>query len=127
MSNFADTAYAFMLGADIMYDGCCSMDRDPALQDLWKERNPPKPLRLEEILPSNGSAAQVSNGDAGHVAAATNGSIAASGESACKALGLTDAHRVWDISENAQVCSLLCRDAHRQSTASIGFCAMPEA
>lgn len=70
-----------------------------------EERTPPRPLHLEEILASNGSAAQLSNGDVQHAAASSNGGAAATGESACKALGLTDAHRVWDISENTQVCA----------------------
>ncbi len=74
-------------------------------QDLWKNREPPSPLKLDEILAQNatgGGDSAASNGNAATVAH-SNGSAHAAGDSACKALGLMDAHKVWNLRENAQV------------------------
>ena len=64
------------------------------LKDLWETREKPNPLQLEEILAGEGLALANGNGDA-HAPPA--------GESACKALGITGAHRVWSLAESAKV------------------------
>ena len=63
-------------------------------KDLWETREKPKPLQLEEILASEGLALANGNGGAYTPPA---------GESACKALGITGAHRVWSLAESAKV------------------------
>ncbi|KAK9916527.1 hypothetical protein WJX75_003754 [Coccomyxa subellipsoidea] len=75
------------------------------MEDLWKNRDPPTPLRLDSILGQSSSAASDTHGAAsnGTAAAHSNGGLQAAGDSACKALGLTDSHRVWNLRENAQV------------------------
>lgn len=60
------------------------------MEDLWHSRRPPEPLDLDALLPPQ------PNGDSGSAAPAAKGS-------ACKALGLTDAHEVWDVGQNARV------------------------
>ena len=73
----------------MLNNACC-----PA-QELWKSRKPPTPLRLEDLVPEAGGAAngRASDGSAGGGAEA----------SACEALGMTDAHRLWSVAENARV------------------------
>ena len=77
-----------MLQADVATVPC------PA-QELWKSRKPPTPLRLEELVPGAGATANgwASDGGGGGGAEA----------SACEALGMTDAHRLWSVAENARV------------------------
>ncbi|CAL8466635.1 g6171 [Coccomyxa elongata] len=75
------------------------------MEDLWENRDPPSPLKLDEILAPSATGvgdSAASNGNAATIAR-SNGSAHAAGDSACKALGLTDAHRVWNLRENAQV------------------------
>lgn len=60
------------------------------MEDLWHSRQPPEPLDLDALLGSNGDAAPAA-------------SAAAAGGSACKALGLTDTHAVWDVPQNARL------------------------
>ncbi|PRW61037.1 SUMO-activating enzyme subunit 2 [Chlorella sorokiniana] len=60
------------------------------MEDLWHSRRPPEPLNLDALL------ALEANGGSGSAAPAAKGS-------ACKALGLTDAHAVWDVQQNARV------------------------
>ena len=68
---------------------------DTRMQDLWETREKPKPLHLAEIVGDEQPALQ--NGSLGgeHAPAA--------GESACKALGIAGAHRVWSPAESAKV------------------------
>lgn len=76
-------------------------------QDLWKNRDPPSPLKLDDILAESATGVDdsaASNGNAATVAY-SNGSAHVAGDSACKALGVTDAHRVWSLRENTQVCA----------------------
>ena len=83
----------------------------PALhaQDLWAKRERPTPLDLDALLAlENGHSrcAAVSGGvvaNGGDGAHSNGGAAEELGASACKALGLTDAHRVWSTRENAQV------------------------
>jgi hypothetical protein len=64
------------------------------MEVLWRSRRPPQPMDLDALLaPAQQQAA--SGGADGAVAAAA----AAGG--ACKALGLADAHAVWDVQQNA--------------------------
>jgi len=65
----------------------------PGAQELWKNRKPPTPLRLAELVPGADAAA---GGAVGGVGAGRDAS-------ACEALGLTDAHRLWSVEENARV------------------------
>lgn len=58
------------------------------MSDLWRSRRPPEPLDLDALLGAS-------------PAAASNGTAAASSGSACKALGLADAHAVWSAQQNA--------------------------
>lgn len=60
------------------------------MEDLWHSRRPPEPLDLDSLLAAD------ANGGSGSAAPAAEGS-------ACKALGLTDAHAVWDVQQNARV------------------------
>lgn len=81
-------------------------------QDLWKNRDPPSPLKLDEILAQNATGvcdSAASNGNAATIVH-SNGSAHAAGDSACKALGFTDAHRAWNLRENAQVCDPMTCD-----------------
>ncbi len=64
------------------------------LKDLWETREKPRPLQLKQILAGEGLA--LTNGKGGvHALPA--------GESACKALGITGAHRVFSLAESAKV------------------------
>ena len=65
------------------------------VKELWETREKPKPLQLAQCLGDGGSAEQNGAFDGAHQAAA--------GESACKALGITGAHRVWSLAECATV------------------------
>lgn len=75
-----------------------------ASQDLWKNRDPPKPLDLDSILAEMSSVSAETNGSLLNGAAHSNGTSQVLGDSACKALGLKDAHRVWTLKESTQVC-----------------------
>ncbi|KAL4446285.1 hypothetical protein ABPG77_003092 [Micractinium sp. CCAP 211/92] len=59
------------------------------MDDLWRSRPAPQPLDLDSLLPQ--AQGQQANGGAG----------AGAGGSACKALGLADAHAVWTVAQNA--------------------------
>ncbi len=65
------------------------------VKELWEAREKPKPLQLARCLGDGGSADQ--NG------ALQGAHQAATGESACKALGITGAHRIWSLAECAKV------------------------
>ena len=72
------------------------------VKDLWEAREKPKPLQLAQCLGNDRSADQNGEADAAHQAA--------TGESACKALDITGAHRIWSLAECAKVD--LQRQAH---------------
>ena len=65
------------------------------VKELWEAREKPKPLQLARCLGDGGSADQNGAPDGAHQAA--------TGESACKALGITGAHRIWSLAECAKV------------------------
>ena len=65
------------------------------MKELWEAREKPKPLQLARCLGDGRSADQNGAFDGAH--------RAATGESACKALGITGAHRVWSLAECATV------------------------
>lgn len=65
------------------------------MKELWEAREKPKPLQLARCLGDGGSADQ--NG------ALQGAHQAATGESACKALGITGAYRIWSLAECAKV------------------------
>ncbi|KAK9841863.1 hypothetical protein WJX81_007903 [Elliptochloris bilobata] len=74
---------------------CADIESVLKMDKLWKNRKPPMPLRLGELLPEAGSAAS---------GRASGGGADGGGEaSACEALGMTDAHRLWSVEDNAQV------------------------
>lgn len=60
------------------------------MEDLWHSRRPPEALNLDALLPHE------ANGSSGSAEPPAKGS-------ACKSLGLTDAHAVWDVRQNACV------------------------
>ena len=60
------------------------------MEDLWHSRRPPEALDLDALL------LHEANGSSGSAEPPTKGS-------ACKALGLSDAHIVWDVRQNARV------------------------
>ena len=64
------------------------------MEVLWRSRRPPQPMGLDALLAP--AQQQATNGDADGAAAA-----AAATGGACKALGLADAHAVWDVQQNA--------------------------
>ena len=70
-------------------------------QELWTKREKPVALDLDAVMADggNGTAAEAN----GTAAAHSNGAAGELGVSACKALGLTDQHRVWSVRESAQV------------------------
>ena len=65
------------------------------MKELWEAREKPKPLQLAQCLGDGGSADQNGGLDGAHQAA--------TGVSACKALGITGAHRIWSLAECAKV------------------------
>ena len=67
-------------------------------QGLWKTRKPPTPLQLASILPS-----APSTNDRLPVAQTSGDCSTQLPQSACRVLGLKDAHCVWDIAQNAAV------------------------
>ena len=76
------------------------------VKELWEAREKPKPLQLARCLGVDGSADQNGALDGAHQAA--------TGESACKALGITGAHRIWSLAECAKV-DLQCQTYARQN------------
>ena len=64
-------------------------------QELWTKREKPVALDLDAVMADggNGTAAEAN----GTAAAHSNGAAGELGVSACKALGLTDQHRVWSV------------------------------
>lgn len=66
------------------------------MEDLWRSRRPPEALDLDALLaPAGADGGAVANGGA------NPGAAAAAGGSACKALGLADAHAVWSVRQSA--------------------------
>ena len=65
------------------------------MKELWEAREKPKPLQLAQCLDIDGSADQNGALDRAHQAT--------TGESACKALGIFGAHRIWSLAECAKV------------------------
>lgn len=70
------------------------------VQELWTNREKPVALDLGAVLADGGNGTAQANGTA---PAHSNGAAGELGVSACKALGLTDQHRVWSVRESAQV------------------------
>ena len=70
------------------------------MQELWASREKPTALDLDAVLAGGGNGGAEANGAA---LAHSNGAAAELGASACRALGLTDQHRVWSVRESAQV------------------------
>lgn len=62
------------------------------MEDLWRSRPPPQPLDLDAMLPPQALEQAADGGGGGG---------AGPGGSACKALGLADAHAVWTVPQNA--------------------------
>lgn len=70
------------------------------MEDLWHSRRPPEPLDLDALLAGDADANGSGSGGGGN---GSGGGSAAVKGSACKALGLADAHAVWDVRQNAQL------------------------
>lgn len=81
---------------------------DP-LQDLWKARQRPEPLRLVSILASPTNNGPVTANGYHHTTGDELTPTAAAGPAdqqpttASQALGLTNDHAVWDLLQNTQV------------------------
>jgi ubiquitin-like 1-activating enzyme E1 B len=73
---------------------CTKIEELCSMEVLWRSRRPPQPMGLDALLAP--AQQQATNGDADGAAAA-----AAATGGACKALGLADAHAVWDVQQNA--------------------------
>lgn len=66
------------------------------MEDLWRSRRPPQALDLDALrMPAYG--------DGGDQPAAIEAGVPATASSACKELGLSDAHSVWNDQQNAAV------------------------
>ncbi|GIL75048.1 hypothetical protein Vretifemale_4869 [Volvox reticuliferus] len=85
------------------------------VKELWEKRPPPKPMRLEELLPDTERAA---------VGAALETAIAKGQGSASRALGLNNASQKWTASQNAAVLLLaiaMYHDMRKEEVGSASF------
>jgi ubiquitin-like 1-activating enzyme E1 B len=71
---------------------CTKIEELQSMEDLWTNRPPPQPLDLDAILAS-----------ADDGAAQCPAPVVDASGSACKALGLDNAHAVWAVRDNALV------------------------
>lgn len=75
---------------------CTKINELRNMEDLWRSRRPPQALDLDALrMPAYG--------DGGDQPAAIEAGVPATASSACKELGLSDAHSVWNDQQNAAV------------------------
>ncbi|UPR03813.1 subunit 2 of SUMO-activating enzyme [Chloropicon primus] len=83
-----------------------------SLEDMWKERDPPKPLDSSLITAGLGKVAKASS---------AGGPRGAAGESASHVLGLTNSHAVWTVEESVAVFVLTIEILLEHHAAKIGM------
>ncbi|KAL4856575.1 SUMO-activating enzyme subunit 2 [Chlorella vulgaris] len=75
---------------------CTKINELRDMEDLWRSRRPPQALELHALrMPAYA--------DAANQPAAREAAVTATASSACKELGLLDAHTVWNEQQNAAV------------------------